>query len=127
MVEELLISTVDRRADGTTALGVCRRLAYPDGTRGWDKSITPAYCPTESWNEPWAPGTEVEVDARDKTSKSGNPYLSLYPTAALANASASPNAPFQLFVEARFAQLEGHIKKLTERVEQALGDALPPF
>ena len=72
-----ILSLVDK-PDGSRQLDVCDpsdALALP----------LRAYCPKEPWNADWKAGDTIEVDAREKTSASGNKYLTLYPTAKVAN------------------------------------------
>lgn len=102
-----ILSIVDK-PDGSRQLDVCDpsdALALP----------LRAYCPREPWNESWKAGDTVEVDAREKTSASGNRYLTLYPTPALANAEPRtiPDADairvLSKFVESRLNQMESRI------------------
>lgn len=77
-MRRLKILQLTTQSDGSRRLSVCD----PD-----DALTLPltAYAPAEPWNADWKAGDTVEVDAREKTSGSGNRYLTLYPTAALAN------------------------------------------
>jgi hypothetical protein len=75
------------------ALKILSLVEKPDGSRKLDvcdpsdAMALPlrAYCPREPWNDGWKAGDVIDVDAREKTSAGGNKYLTLYPTAKVAN------------------------------------------
>lgn len=122
-----ILSIVDK-PDGSRQLDVCDAA---------DKLCLPlrAYCPREPWNDSWKAGDTVEVDAREKTSASGNKYLTLYPTPALANAEPRTIADgdairvLSKFLESRLNQMESRIIRklnLALGIEEADDDVPQP-
>lgn len=108
----LRILSIGKKEDGSMRLSA-REESAPSMSVPWT-----AYCPSEPWNAGWKAGDVVEVDAREKTSANGNKYLTLYPTAALANAEPReiPDGDairaLHLFIDARLNTIERKINNL---------------
>lgn len=110
-MRSLKILSLSQKPDGSRVADVC------DAADALGLPLR-AYFPAEPWNANWKAGDTVEVDAREKTSATGNRYLSLYPTAALANEEPRTMADddairvLSKFVEARLNTIERKLDQL---------------
>lgn len=110
-MRSLKILSLSQKPDGSRVADVC------DAADALGLPLR-AYFPAEPWNAGWKAGDTVEVDAREKTSATGNRYLSLYPTAALANEEPRTMADddairvLSKFVEARLNTIERKLDQL---------------